>query len=198
MTATRNPDQTRQTLLDAAFEEIHEHGFQAASLDNILAKTGVTKGALYHHFKNKMELGYAVVEEVIRPMDPASSGWSRFRRRTTRSKRFGRIFDATHSMNEQACQCGCPLNNLAQEMSPLDEGFRQRIQAVLEAWRGGIADILRRGQASGTVRNRHRRRKRRRPSSSPLSRGPSGLRRTRRIRASSRPGATRSSTFWTA
>lgn len=42
------------------------HGFQAASLNNILAKTGLTKGALYHHFPDKDRLGYAVIEEVIR------------------------------------------------------------------------------------------------------------------------------------
>ena len=29
---------------------------------------------------------------------------------------------------------GCPLNNLAQEMSPLDEGFRTRTQQVFELW----------------------------------------------------------------
>ena len=51
-----------------------------------------------------------------------------------------------------ACRLGCPLNNLAQEMSPLDEGFRQRIQAGFETWRRAIAQALRQGQAHGTVR----------------------------------------------
>ena len=49
-------------------------------------------------------------------------------------------------------ECGCPLNNLAQEMSGLDEGFRQRIQRVLEVWQQGVAQALRRGQACGCVR----------------------------------------------
>src|SRR5689334_23611271 len=67
-TATRRtPDATRQKLLERAFEEIHRYGFRAASLDSILADAGVTKGALYHHFGSKTELGYAVVEEVVRP-----------------------------------------------------------------------------------------------------------------------------------
>ena len=46
---------------------------------------------------------------------------------------------------------GCPLNNLAQEMSGLDEGFRQRIQRALETWQQGLAQALRRGQARGFV-----------------------------------------------
>src|SRR5215472_11816939 len=62
----RNPDLTRKALLQAAFQEIYRAGFQAASLDNILSKAGVTKGALYHHFSSKQELGYAVVDELLR------------------------------------------------------------------------------------------------------------------------------------
>jgi len=53
--------------LNAASREIYRSGFQSASLDTILASTGVTKGALYYHFKSKEGLGYAVVEEVIGP-----------------------------------------------------------------------------------------------------------------------------------
>jgi AcrR family transcriptional regulator len=152
MAATRNPDQTRQTLLQAAFDEIYEHGFQAASLDNILSKTDITKGALYHHFRNKKELGYSVVDEIIRPMmrevwlDP-------FEGVDDPIEGFKRIFEAVHeAKGEDAARYGCPLNNLAQEMSPLDEGFRERIHSVLEMWRTGLAQALRRGQAAGAVR----------------------------------------------
>jgi AcrR family transcriptional regulator len=153
MAATRNPDRTRQTLLQAAFEEIYEHGFQAASLDNILAKTGVTKGALYHHFKNKKELGYSVIEEIIRPMTRET--WVKpLEEADDPIEGFKRIFDDAHTEHgAEAVQYGCPLNNLAQEMSPLDEGFRQRIQATLEIWRGGIAEALARGQIKGSVRS---------------------------------------------
>ena len=58
---------TRELLLGAAAREIHAHGFQAASLSRILAETGVTKGALYHHFPSKLALGYAVVDECYAP-----------------------------------------------------------------------------------------------------------------------------------
>src|ERR1700691_6799011 len=63
----RDPERTRERLLQAASREIYRSGFQSASLHTILAAARVTKGALYHHFKNKEALGYAVVEEVIFP-----------------------------------------------------------------------------------------------------------------------------------
>ena len=42
----RQPDITRGRLLDCAYTEFHQRGFRAASLDSILVKAGVTKGAL--------------------------------------------------------------------------------------------------------------------------------------------------------
>lgn len=57
---TKQTDLTRDKLLQAAFNEIHLHGFQAASIANILRDTGLTKGALYHHFPTKQELGLEI------------------------------------------------------------------------------------------------------------------------------------------
>jgi hypothetical protein len=44
------------------------------------------------------------------------------------------------------------LNNLAQEMSPLDAGFRKRLATIFDAWRMAVASVLREGQAHGSVR----------------------------------------------
>lgn len=146
----RQPDQTRQKLLERAFEEIHRNGFRAASVESILADAGVTKGALYHHFDNKAELGYAVVEEVIRP-------WMEERWRPVIEAEnpidaaIHTIRDRLRARSEMALTLGCPFNNLTQEMSPVDEGFRQRLNAILHEWRDATADALRRGQKNGTV-----------------------------------------------
>jgi AcrR family transcriptional regulator len=146
----RQPDQTRQKLLDRAFEEIHRNGFRAASLDSILADAGVTKGALYHHFDNKAELGYAVVEEVVRP-------WMEERWRPI-ADADNPIDAAIHTVRERlkarsemALTLGCPFNNLCQEMASVDEGFRRRLSAILEDWRDAMAAAMRRGQQNGSV-----------------------------------------------
>jgi TetR/AcrR family transcriptional repressor of nem operon len=49
------------------------------------------------------------------------------------------------------CQ-GCPINNLAQEMSPLDEGFQKRIARIYNDWRQSIATALENEVGHGTVR----------------------------------------------
>lgn len=149
-TRLRDPELTRERLLQAAFREIYRSGFQSASLDRILAVAGVTKGALYHHFKSKEGLGYAVVEEVIAP--DLRAKWLRPLQRT--KDPIDTLIDIvqSESVRPEDVRGGCPLNNLAQEMSPLHEGFRQRLAMVFHAWRGGIAAALREGQTQGRVR----------------------------------------------
>ena len=149
-TRLRNPDRTRERLLRAAAREIYRSGFQSASLDRILASAGVTKGALYHHFKNKEALGYAVVEEVISP--DVRGTWVR----PLQSVRdpidaLIRIVRDISVRPRDVCG-GCQLNNLAQEMSPLDAGFRKRLEIIFDAWRETIASVLREGQKRGSVR----------------------------------------------
>jgi TetR/AcrR family transcriptional repressor of nem operon len=149
--AKRQPDVTRQALLEAAFNEMHRNGFRAASLDNILASTGVTKGALYHHFGSKTDLGYAVVDEVIRPFveenwRPAAEADDVISAAITLCKRL------THERSDMGLSYGCPFNNLINEMSSVDDGFRERLSGILNDWRAGVVEALSRGQDKGTVR----------------------------------------------
>jgi TetR/AcrR family transcriptional repressor of nem operon len=56
------------------------------------------------------------------------------------------------SVRPEDVRGGCALNNLAQEMSPLDEGFRKRLAIVFHTWQEGVAAALREGQTHGRVR----------------------------------------------
>jgi len=149
-TRLRDPEGTRDRLLQAAFREVYRSGFQSTGLDTILAVAGVTKGALYHHFENKEALGYAIVEEVIAP--DLRGKWLRPLQATEDPIDTLIGIVQAESVQPEDVRGGCPLNNLAQEMSPLDEGFRKRLAKVFRAWREGIAAALREGQFRGEVR----------------------------------------------
>lgn len=146
------PD-TRGKILQAAYREIHRHGFQSASLSNILARTGVTKGALYHYFPNKTELGYAVVEEVISErirlsfVKPLQSFENPIDGLIELISASGEAFSMTD------IQLGCPLTALAQEMAPIDEGFRKRLIIIYEQWHGAIADSFQIAKDAGLIRD---------------------------------------------
>lgn len=151
--ATRQTDLTRDKLLQAAFNEIHLHGFQAASIANILRDTGLTKGALYHHFPTKQELGLAVIEEVV---SEQLETWifRRLRESGQPAQTLLKLIDESgRNTEQQALILGCPLNNLMQEMSPLDGEFKIRLNRILSTWQSVIEDTLHREKKSGVVRS---------------------------------------------
>ena len=138
----RTPD-TREKILFAAYKEIHLNGFQSASLSNILARAGVTKGALYHHFRDKTELGYAVVDEVIARRIQLSFIQPLAHFDDPIEGLIAYIQNAGDAFSMTDIELGCPLSVLAQEMAPIDEGFRTRLTAIYEQWHQSIVDLLR-------------------------------------------------------
>jgi TetR/AcrR family transcriptional regulator, transcriptional repressor for nem operon len=148
---TRNPERTRERLLQAAFKEIYESGFRGTDLDTILRTAGVTKGAMYHHFKNKEALGYAVVDEVIRDATREKWLWP-LKNASNPIDTLIAIIGST-SLRPHDLRCGCPLNNLSQEMAPLDEGFRKRTAKAFTDWQDAITTALRDGKKRELVRS---------------------------------------------
>jgi len=59
---------TRASLIEAARELFGSQGFADTSLDEVVAKAQVTKGALYHHYRGKDDLFAAVYEQVLREL----------------------------------------------------------------------------------------------------------------------------------
>jgi TetR/AcrR family transcriptional regulator, transcriptional repressor for nem operon len=137
----RDPERTRERLLQAASREIYRSGFQSAR---------VTKGALYYHFDGKEALGLAVVDEVIAP--DVRGKWVRPFQSV--KDPIDALIGAVQRLPVQPADArgGCQLNNMAQEMSPHDEGFRKRLAIIFDAWRKAIASVLRGGQTHGSVR----------------------------------------------
>jgi AcrR family transcriptional regulator len=151
MKTARNPENTRHRILQAAFQEIHKHGYQGMRIDQVLKKTDLKKGALYHHFSSKQALGYAVLEERIQKR--ITELWIEPLKNLTDP------LVGIHSLflkldevwSEDFFNLGCPLNNLAQEMSPIDEGFRERIEVFFNYWKIELSNALQRGQQQNIV-----------------------------------------------
>ncbi len=142
---------TRAVLLHAAAKEIHQHGFKAASIATILQDTGLTKGALYHHFPSKQQLGLAVVDEVI-ATDLAARMLDPLRRSVDGLDVLLAYMDwRITAMTDADVRLGCPLNNLVQEMSHEDPEFRARLDHILQDWQAAIAQVLREGQQQGRI-----------------------------------------------
>jgi AcrR family transcriptional regulator len=64
-TQVERREATTAALLDAARELFAQDGYAATSLDAVVARAGVTKGALYHHYDGKRELFRAVLHREM-------------------------------------------------------------------------------------------------------------------------------------
>ena len=144
--------ETRERIVDALFQDLRRNGFQGLRADKVIVDLGITKGALYHYFPSKKDIGATIIDEVLHPMytdfyeqlnqsegDPITAMQEHLRWLA------GRCDD-----NEAAL--GCPLNNMVQEMSPLDETFRLKLHKIIVKMQRAVTEALRRGQANGTLK----------------------------------------------
>jgi TetR/AcrR family transcriptional regulator, transcriptional repressor for nem operon len=137
--------------LQAAYEEMYRSGYRSADLDAILAEAGVTKGALYYYFDNKEALAYAVLDEVMASL--THQKWVQPLRNAENPIDVLVRIVQSESLKREAVRRGCPLLNLSQEMSGLDEGFRRRTARLFRDWHDAVAGALREGQKRGLVRH---------------------------------------------
>ena len=145
------PETTRDRILFAAFKEVHLNGFQAASIQNIINSAGVTKGALYHHFNSKDDIGYALLDEIfskyvesefIAPLQSSDDPITAL---------INHLQETGAKMSEQDIALGCPLDHFSQEMAPIDIEFQKRLDRLYQRKNNALISALKRGQLAGNV-----------------------------------------------
>jgi len=144
---------TRDQILDAAARLIHLRGYHGTSLDDVLRESGVGKGNFYYYFRSKEDLGFAIIDRVVerfleRTLEPAFVDPTADPLDQVRAF-LDRLLEAQRQRN---CVGGCPMGNLACELSDVHEGFRQRLADIFERWRVMLAATLERGRESGRLR----------------------------------------------
>ncbi|MBL9086043.1 MAG: TetR family transcriptional regulator C-terminal domain-containing protein [Planctomycetia bacterium] len=144
---------TRDALVERAGDLFREQGFRATSIGDVVERTGVPKGSLYHHFRSKDQLGYAVLDRwrdefKVRFLDglTAVEGPAPLERVVRFLEEF------VEAQRSGACRGGCPFGTLAAEMADVHEGFRARLAETFQGFADAIAAQLRRAQVAGTLR----------------------------------------------
>ncbi|MGN7787106.1 TetR/AcrR family transcriptional regulator [Niabella sp. 22666] len=142
---------TRLNILQKAFELIYARGYQATSIDEIIATTQVTKGAFFYHFKNKDEMGIAIIEEILKPTlnnsfisplerdeNPIPAIYNLMRHLLTRDKFLKPEY-------------GCPAANFTHEMTPWNTSFSLVLNELTEQWMQVMTRALERGKKLGFI-----------------------------------------------
>ncbi|HVI05247.1 MAG TPA: TetR/AcrR family transcriptional regulator [Sphingomicrobium sp.] len=137
-----DPAGVRGRILDAAFSLFQEQGYTATSVHEIARGARVTAGALHHHFATKKSLGLAVVEERVSQaldgtwLQPLRSGSD------AREAVLSLFQSLANELDQQGSVRGCPVNNLALELSFQDAEFRSALAGIFSRWRVVLAHAL--------------------------------------------------------
>ena len=147
---TNDPVGVRNRLIDAAAQTFHAHGFGATSMHDVRRAAGASGGTLYHHFPTKKALALAVISERV-SVEVASTWIETVRTSKTAASGILAVFvTVIAQLDRNAAVSGCPLGNLAVELSLSDPDIREALAREYEAWRRAIADKLLAEHAEGT------------------------------------------------
>lgn len=129
---------TQRTLIETAARLFHAQGFEATGVAQILREAGANPGSFYHFFPSKRALLGAVLEwyaDHLRPivLDPVERA---------QPDPLERIFDLLAwyraGLVESGCSLGCPIGNLALEVSEAAPEVRPDIQRNFDNWTRGV------------------------------------------------------------
>lgn len=148
----KKAEATRLAILQKAFELIYVKGYQTTSIDDILATTQVTKGAFYYHFKNKEEMGLAIINEILKPTMTESF--------VNPLKNPGDPLEFIYEMMHHLLignpflkpEFGCPASNITQEMTPWNADFSHAMNELTRQWEETLIEALEKGKTDGFVR----------------------------------------------
>jgi TetR/AcrR family transcriptional regulator, transcriptional repressor for nem operon len=142
----RDGTATRERILESAERLIIEQGFAATTVDAVLAGTGATKGAFFHHFASKAELARALVDRYAKADiaeleefmtlaeaesdDPAEQVVA-----------FVRLFEEAADELASA-QPGCLYVSYVYEKQLFEDGTNDLIVAAVVAWRRRLREKL--------------------------------------------------------
>ncbi|MDN5289070.1 MAG: transcriptional regulator, TetR family [Mucilaginibacter sp.] len=143
---------TRIDILQKSFDLIYVQGYQATSIDHIISHTNLTKGAFYYHFKNKEDMGLAMINELIYPATEKAM--------ILPLQESGDFVEKIFRMMEVLLlkdpffkvAYGCPTINLIDEMAPLNEAFKLVLQKLVLKWQDIIQLTIQNEQKTGTIK----------------------------------------------
>lgn len=145
MKGVKDPEGSRNIIVKSALRVMHRNGYGAAGVTEILSGTGLTRGALYYHFPSKEALGFAVLDAI--ESDLKSTWLSPLENQFDPISALQSVLNSVCArLTDEDVSLGCPLNNLAQELSFVDTRFRVRIAGIYRQWIDGIAAVIRKGQ----------------------------------------------------
>lgn len=143
------PETRRAQILGAAMTCFGERGYHETSIDDIAARSGLSKGAVYHHFAGKRDILLGLFEFWS---DRMHERWEQISRETDPLTALTRDAETAFAVAEEAeAIVKASFEMLAHAVR--DDEMRSRIAGVYDATRGHFASLLRQARQEGLIRD---------------------------------------------
>lgn len=142
----------REKALHVAQELFYHQGYLATSVDDIIAKAGLSKSNFYYHFKSKETLGLAVLEARKEDFQGVLANTLCHPALEPRERLLRFFVFLSEAQETRLGKGGCPFGNLVAEMAEHSERFRCQLSAMFCGLSSVIAELIAEGQQQGAFR----------------------------------------------
>lgn len=133
---------TRDHLIDVGVELMHQNGYNATGLTEILNAADVPKGSFYHHFGSKEDFAAAALERYI-AREGAHAATVLNESKTPPLKRLKRYFNDLMKLYGQEGRIpGCMMGRFSLEIAAVNPQLRKQISNAFAHWQQTIATVL--------------------------------------------------------
>jgi len=151
--------ETREKILQAAARLVALKGYHDAKLEEVLDSAQVTKGAFFHHFRDREDLGFAVLDwhmDQRRQLLDAIEHELPLARQADPLQQVFRRLDAIQEMvrRRERCKGGCIIGNMSTALSDCHDGFRKRLAECFDEMAQEFLPHLEAAARQGRVRRR--------------------------------------------
>ena len=116
-------DKTKQFILDTANKLFYQQGFNATSIGHIMNETGLSKGNITYHFKNKQNILEGIVEKRLVDIDELLKSWDNSS--DSPLQRLMRFCEMLLDEQDNLKHYGCPMGTLTGELSKKQHSLYQ-------------------------------------------------------------------------
>ncbi|WP_299782378.1 TetR/AcrR family transcriptional regulator [uncultured Formosa sp.] len=144
---------TKQLIIDKAFNLFYKNGFKTTSIDKIMKETSLSKGAFYHHYKSKKELGLEVIGLKVKRRVLDSMVTPLYENGNALHILEHVFLERLKSFNIYEKQHGCPMNNLINEIGDDETNYQLALKSIIETWKTALIELIERGKKEETINN---------------------------------------------
>jgi TetR/AcrR family transcriptional repressor of nem operon len=143
-------DFTKQRIVVAAAPIFNKRGFEGTSLSDLMAATGLQKGGIYRHFKNKEELAVASFEHAWNLA--ARQRWLDIDKAASSVDQLKQLVANFTEKRAGLVPGGCPILNTAVDADDGNPVLRDRVGVALALWMRRLSRTVKAGVAKGEIR----------------------------------------------